>query len=149
VRLFCDGKDVLVVYNEYHERRGTVRARAYFLNQKREREQQGRAPFFVNTNLLLDCIPVPSFAATNVPNLNPVPPLFAVIAANGQAFTLHDDRDTLVSYELPVYNDGLGRVQRIALTPVAVTVDLTIVGGCIGYLYLAGLAHSNSAYTWP
>jgi hypothetical protein len=30
---------------------------------------------------------------------------------------------------MPVYNDGWGRTDRIALTPVAVVADLTIVGG--------------------
>jgi hypothetical protein len=49
------------------------------------------------------------------------------------------------TFALPVYRDGMGQTERIALTPLAVTADLTIIGGAaavaVGALY--GLAQSG------
>ncbi|HXI71546.1 MAG TPA: hypothetical protein VNN22_14420 [Verrucomicrobiae bacterium] len=44
---------------------------------------------------------------------------------------------------MPTYNDGQGRVEKIALTPVAVTADLTIVGGILGCWFAYGMAQSG------
>jgi hypothetical protein len=37
-------------------------------------------------------------------------------------------------YTLPVYYDGMGKMERLVLTPLAATADLTIVGGAVVYL---------------
>jgi hypothetical protein len=63
--------------------------------------------------------------------------LCAVVATNKQSFTLYQNHSIVGSYQLPVYNDGKGRAAKIALTPVAVGADLTIVGGYVAYLYFS------------
>jgi hypothetical protein len=40
-------------------------------------------------------------------------------------------------YTLPVYYDGMGEMERLALTPLAATADLSIVGGAVAYLIFA------------
>jgi hypothetical protein len=79
---------------------------------------------------------VPVFlAAANQINL-PAPP-YAIVETNGQSFTFHLDSGTIGPRDLPVYNDQKGKVEKFALTPLAATADLTIVGGFLGYLYFA------------
>jgi hypothetical protein len=35
----------------------------------------------------------------------------------------------VATYDLPVYQDLSGRLKQVAITPIAVAADLTIVGG--------------------
>lgn len=134
--------DLLAVYDEYSERGDAIRTRAYFLEQNQKRVERRRRPHFVNTNWLHGLMPVPVLGATNSPLT-----LFALVATNHQSFTLYSGGRAVASRELPVYNDGKARAARIALTPVAVAADLTIVGGVVGYWVLVGMAESGCA--WP
>jgi hypothetical protein len=120
--------DFLVVYDEYSERHDATRVRAYFLNQNETRVEQGRKPCFVSTQLSRDLPPVPVMPALPLADTNFLPALYAVISTNKQSFTIYSGNGR-TSHDLPVYNDGWGRADRIALTPVAVVADLTIVGG--------------------
>ena len=133
--------DLLVVYDEYSDRNDAIRTRAYLLNQNQKRVEQRQAPHFVNTNRLRGLMPVAVFAATNSPA-----DLFAVAATNGQSFTIYSRDLPARSHQLPVYNDGKARLVRIALTPVAVIADATIVGGFVGYWLLVSLAESGCSF---
>lgn len=88
-------------------------------------------------------------------NLSPVPVFYSatgetnwtlgnytVVATNQQSFMLHASDGATSRHDLPTYNDGRGRMEKIALTPVTVTLDLTIVGG---YLFL--LAWSEGCWS--
>ena len=141
-------KDWLVVYDEYSERGDSTRTRAYFLNQNQKRIEQRRRPDFVSTNSLRGLKPVPILPAANFPETNPLPALYVVAETNNLSFTLYDRRRAIGSYDMPVYNDGQARVARIALTPVTVVADLTIVGGCLGYWFICGLAESGYSTTF-
>ena len=134
--------DLLAVYNEYSERSDAIRTRAYFVGQNQKRVEQRRRPRFVSIKRLHDLTPVPVCITTNSP-----PAFFALLATNHQSFTLYSGAHSVGSHELPVYNDGKARLARIALTPVAVAADLTIVGGVVGYWVLVGLAESG--YSLP
>jgi hypothetical protein len=90
--------------------------------------EQGRKPCFVSTQLSRDLPPVPVMPALPLADTNFLPALYAVISTNKQSFTIYSGNGR-TSHDLPVYNDGWGRADRIALTPVAVVADLTIVGG--------------------
>lgn len=57
--------------------------------------------------------------------------LCAVVAPNGQDFTLYSGARKMGDHELPVYRDASGRTQQVLLTPLAVAADLTIVGGVL------------------
>ena len=135
-------KDFLVVYNEYSERHDSVRPRAYFLNRNQDRVAQGRKPHFVSTRYSRDLAPVQTFQTATEANRNFPQTIYAVISSNRQSFTIYSG-DVKTDHSLAVYNDGRGRIDRIALTPVAVTADLTIVGGFLGCCFLYELAESG------
>lgn len=129
VRLFDAGpkKDFLVVYDEYSERHDAITTRAYFLKQSQPRVAEGRQPHFANVRREDKLPPVPVLSSAPLHG-HAANVTYAVLATNRQAFTLYSGgRGT--NCNLPVYNDGWGRAGRIALTPVAVVVDLTIIGG--------------------
>ena len=130
-------KDFLVVYDEYSERHDSTRTRAYFLNQNEKRVEQGRKPHFVGAQISGELAPVPVLQTLPLASTNSPPPIYAVVSTNRQSFTIYRDEQR-TNHDLPVYNDGRGRTDRIALTPVAVVADLTIVGGCLGYVWLQG-----------
>ena len=119
--------DFLAVYDEYSERHDCVRERAYFLNQNEKRVAEGRKPRFVDVraNEKLPLVPV-LFAppiSTNSPET-----VYALMAADRQSFKLFSGGSAM-NYNLPQYNDDWGPAGRIALTPVAVVADLSIIGG--------------------
>lgn len=128
--------DLLVVYDEYSERGNKIHTRAYWLNENQARVNQRHAPYFVNTNLSRDFSSVPVFYSTpGATNRTLI--LYAVVETNKQSFTLYFNDGEIFLHDLPVYNDGKGRVEKVALTPIAVTADLTIVGTIIGSWYFS------------
>jgi hypothetical protein len=124
--------DLLVVYDEYSERSDGIHTRAYWLNENQARMDQRHAPHFASTNLMHNLPSVPVFYSTPG-ETNWTLPLYAVVETKKQSFTLYSNNGKIGLHDLPIYNDGKGRVEKNALTPVAVTADLTIVGG---YLFL-------------
>jgi hypothetical protein len=144
VRLFDapHKKDFLVVYGEYSERHDSVRPRAYFLSRNQDRVAQGRKPHFVSTRCSDKLQPVQTFHIPPEPSTNFSQTRYAVMASNQQSFAIFSGAEKK-EYSLAVYNDGRAQKVRIALTPVAVTADLTIVGGFLGCWFLYGLAESG------
>jgi hypothetical protein len=144
LRLFADGSrdDLVVVYDEYSERHDSTRTRAYLLRENQTRIEQQRSPLFAKTNSFSALQPVPVFLTTNAISAAS-PPFFAVLSTNSQSFTLCSNGHVTGPYALPVYNDGKGQMERIALTPLTATADLTIVGGVLGYYYVVALCQSG------
>ena len=140
------GHDVLVVYDEYSERSGLTHTRAYWLNENQKLVAHGHAPHFVSTNSLVSLIPVPVFlATTDQTNSLAIP--YALVETNWQSFTLYSETGPKGPLDLPVYNDGKGKVEKFFITPAAVTADLTIVGAILGYCYLCSQGTDyNPAY---
>jgi hypothetical protein len=135
--------NLLVFYDECSERNNLVHTRAYWEKEnqsKLDRKVRPRfAPFSSKDHL--PSVPVfydPIPAGTKLP-----PGLCAVVATNGQSFTLFNDNFAIGSHSLPVYNDGKGRTEKIALTPLAVTADATIVGPVIAGAIVYCLASSD------
>jgi len=124
-------KDLLVAYEEYSERSGATQTRAYLLYQNQKRLEQRRRPRFVSTNRLRALPPVPVFQTPPAPGTNFSQTLYAVVSTNGPSFTIYSGDRVVSAHELPSYNDGKGRAARIALTPLAVTADITIIGGFV------------------
>lgn len=122
-----DEKNYLVVYNEYSERQDSVHIRAYLLDQNQKRIKERRAPYFTNSNLVHGLKAVPVFSSPLVPGADS-PSVFAV--EGHECFTLYENANTN-AYDLPVYNDGRGKIYRVALTPPAVIADATIIGGVL------------------
>lgn len=63
--------------------------------------------------------------------LNSAEKFYAIAPHEGKSFRLFLASQEVSSNELPVYNDGLGKVARVALTPISVLADVTIIGGFI------------------
>lgn len=145
--------DLLVVYDEYSERNDGIHTRAYWLNENETLMKQRHAPHFVNTNLLRDLPSVPVFSQRLSSETNLMQMFYAVVATNQQSFTLYSGNHEIGSHDLPFYNDGKGRVEKIALTPIAVTADLTIIGGVVvifcGYWYAASKSSTPIYYSPP
>ena len=53
---------------------------------------------------------------------------YAVADTNG-SFKIFSGEAEISSHSLPVYNDGFGAAKKVALTPIAVVGDLTIITG--------------------
>jgi hypothetical protein len=148
LRLFLAGpqKKLLVVYDEYSERRDSVRTRACFVDDNWNRISQQQRPHFVKPDAATPLVPVPVFLTTNIPI--PSPPLYAVFSTNDQAFTLYSGSRPAMKCSLPAYDDGKGKVERLALTPLAAVADLTIVGGVIAYCAVGSYAQAHDPQGW-
>jgi hypothetical protein len=137
--------DVLVVYDEYSERNDKVHTQAYWLGKNQARMDQQHAPHFASTKLMDDLPAVPVFTGSTPGVTNTAPPLYAVMGTNQQSFTLYARGHPMGSHDLPVYNDGWGHVIKAGLTPVAVTADITIIGGVVGCWCAAALGQSGTS----
>ena len=142
VRLYqARGKnDVLVVYEEFSERKAAVRTRAYYLQENVPRLERWRRPHFVGAQEARHLKPIRTQVTTNEFAVSTGSELSALVSANGRTFTLCLNGEKVVEHELPVYDDGSGRVKQVLLTPVTLVADVTIVGG---FLFL--LAWSSGA----
>ncbi len=142
LHLFRDDNrdDFLVVYDEYSDRHYTTKARAFFLNQNQKPLRQHRRPDFANINCSHRLKPMPVSSPDADQSTRPV---FWVTTTNGGNFAIYHGSRDLGSYSLPFYNDGDGRMERIAWTPLTVTADLTIIGGVVVIICWDGLAQSN------
>jgi hypothetical protein len=143
-------KDVLVVYQEYSERHDSVHTRSYWLLKNQKRLEQRRSPEFVGFPYPRHLEPIPVFAETNAPaaGLNAFAS-YAVVGTNQNSFLLYSSAQNGGPYRLPVYNDGIGRTERIALTPLCVVADITIVGGFIVCEMFADAAKNGETFYSP
>ena len=139
LRLFRDEKpdDLLVVYEEYSDRHCTTNTRAFFLRQNLKPLARHVRPHFVSPDISRQLAPLPVFP---VAPADPPGGLYAVMATNNAGFTIYSGQRGLGAHPLPNYNDGVGRVERIAWTPLTVTADLTIVGGMVALIVWDGMA---------
>jgi len=136
--------NVLVIYEEASERNEAVHTRAYWLDENQSLVDQRLRPHFTRARSSRHLPGVPVFYEPIPAGVNLPPGLCAMVAANRQSFTLYLANRSIGSHDLPVYNDGKGRVEKIALTPLAVSADLTIVGAIAGCVYLYCRAGGNS-----
>ena len=129
---------VLIAYDEYRERNGSVRRRAFCLPDSAKSLAAQRKPNFTN--------PTPGAGWTEIPVLNandakPGAPLYLQLTPDQKSFTLVRAGVAQGPYPLPTYDDGGGFVLRVAATPFALVGDVAVVAGMLGWLGLWGLAH--------
>jgi hypothetical protein len=137
-----EARDVLVLYDESREGSDGVCRRAYWLERNASSVLNARPPHFVSRKEAegLPGIPlVDSQPAVAAPSLEG---LRAVASTNSPGFTLFSPEKELAYHQLPVYPDSSGTVKQVLLTPFAVVVDLTIVGGVIVYATLPSSAEA-------
>jgi hypothetical protein len=144
--------DYLVVYNEHSERTDAIHSRAYWLNKNQSRVENRKAPVFARRNVArrLNLGAVPVFYS--IPNGGLASGIYAVCDTNQESFTLFSGKREIGSYEFPVYSDHWGNVEKVALTPVAVTADATVAGGVVALYYAYSKAYegeSSVPFIWP
>ena len=119
--------DVLVQYDEWREDKDVPRRRTYWLG---EPVRNPHKPNFVSSKKARGLKEVPIFTDP-VPDATSDSGLYAVTTTNKVDFTLYYGAKKLADYELPVYADASGRTKQVLLTPLAVTADLTLIGGWV------------------
>ena len=136
-------QDFLVVYDEHSERTGSVRRRAYWLNQNQSRVENEKSPVFARLDEVgrQNLVPVPVFYST--PDTGSAADTYAVCDTNEQSFTLFSGHYKIGSFNFPIYNDHWGNVEKVALTPVTVTADVTVAGGIAAVYVAYGMAQGG------
>lgn len=122
-------EDFLVVYNESyrHKHQTAVHRRAYWLGKNLSRTADNCRPIFANSVLTTNLLSIPVYYAQVDVDSNQV--YSAICATNSQSFSLFSHGKYMGAYDLPVYTDRRGNLEKAALTPFAVTIDLTVIGG--------------------
>ncbi|MDB6058469.1 MAG: hypothetical protein JWO95_2313 [Verrucomicrobiales bacterium] len=130
--------DVLVVYDELHERSSSVIRRGYYLNG--HRSNVGK-PLFIDRPATNQLQQIPMFVKTNAEILHVNTNIYAVLGEPA-TFSLTVNGVQKGPYELPVYPSDFHQGTQIALTPLAVIADTVIIasvaGAIVAYMYASG-----------
>jgi hypothetical protein len=124
---------LLVSYDERREKDSSVRRRAFFLPDSAMTLAAQGKPSFTN--------PTPGAGWVEVPVIfdgEPAPdaPLCIRLAANKKGFTVFRDGVADGPHQLPTYVDQSSTVFRVAMTPMAVVADATVVAVFCGVVAL-------------
>ncbi len=139
--------DFLVVYDETCDRNDRVRPRAYWLKSYNDLpDVTHHRPHFAKYKAIPDLPRVPVLCGAPT-QTNGYPAGYCVVMeTNGASFKLFHDGRLVEAHELPIYIDGKGKAAKIALTPLAVTADITIFGGVCAYLWAEASAENGYFY---
>ena len=133
-------------YDASYERNGDQLRLAYYLEPNIKRIAAGQKPVFVDPakagpQTVIPIIPRP---AENAP-----PESGVVFPSNTTSFTIYRNRKMMGPFDLPVFKDPRETATQVALTPLTVTGDATVVAavvGCIAaYLYAGSLNDAPAA----
>jgi len=136
-------RGILVQYDAECERTGDIHHRAYYLQSNLSRIAKGQKPLFVD--------PAKEGPERVIPILNSSEPgphraeFFAVCLTNGSTFTLYRGAKILGPCDLPVYKDGGETAKQVALTPLAVVGDASIVGALTAPIWASWFAVGAAA----
>jgi hypothetical protein len=130
----------LVVYDETSENHSQSHLRrAYWADTQFDSPTNPRKPEFVNLTRANGLAALPILPAPTGAGLS-------IVSTNDQRFSFYQDGREVSRHELPAYNGPLGRAKQVALTPLAVAADATIVGGVL--FYWAARSGGLSGLTW-
>jgi hypothetical protein len=124
---------ILVQYDAEYERNGDIHRRAFYLEPNIKRVAAGQKPVFVNPAKVgpQSVIPILPRPAAGEPR----PELFAVCSSNFCTFTLYRRKEVLGPCDLPVFKDREETAKQVALTPLTVTGDITVVGYLTSFIW--------------
>lgn len=135
-----DGKDVVVCYIERRDTDSMTRARAYLLYRNNPAVESGRRPGFVSTSISKNLKQIPVSSGSGMDSDPSDESLRAILLPDGLHFTLVSKGREIGTYRLPDYTGNSRRGMQIALTPLAVTGDVVIVGVAVvtiaGFIWL-------------
>jgi hypothetical protein len=124
---------ILVQYDAVWERNGEVHRRAYLLKPNSKRVASGHKPVFIDPAKAGPQAAIQLFP----PAAGEASPfeVYAVCSSNFCTFTLHRGGQILGPCDLPVYKDRNETAKQVALTPLAVTGDASMVAAVAGYFW--------------
>jgi hypothetical protein len=138
-------RDVLAEYDEQSEGAPAVQRRAYWLEPNAIKVTTDRKPRFVPIAKGRELAVVPVTDNPNNASASSYQGLYAVVATDGQSFSLCLAEKEATVYKLPVYHAGSGqKVKQVLLTPFAVAVDATLVGAVLAVV----VAHAEAERGW-
>ena len=126
----------LITYDEETDEGTHQKRRAFWADITGDPPQNPFRPDFTSTTISRHFRPVPLVH-------EPAPRNLSAIATNdSRVFILFKDGQQIWTQPLPVYEDRSGRTKQIALTPVTLVADITIIGGVILFYWLQALGGS-------
>jgi hypothetical protein len=126
-----ENADVLVEYMESLDSDESRRPRSYWLDKNAARLKDRQEPVFSSRTKEGSLEPIPILDSLPSTDSRRQLGLYAVASTNGCEFTLYSGEKSLGAFVLPVYQDKSGLAKQVALTPIAVAANLTIIGGLI------------------
>ena len=135
VRLYASRQpgEVLVAYDALDEKRGTLRRRVYSLSENARRIKAAHRPRFLELTVLDQLPLIPLVESSPTSEAKPPAELYAVLQPSPLCFTLYAPGSAPETHDLPTYVQSAGLTTQVLLTPVAVVVDLTVVGAVVAY----------------
>ena len=135
-------RDVLVQYDELSPWHELPRRRAYFLCENLSRTQLGKKPKFVTLSSTNALSTIPLCDESTVPtNVLEFSTVYARSSTKRSCFiVVRKNQQSQGPFELPTYRCSTTDIKRVLLTPLAVALDATIIGG--GCFFMAA-AHAN------
>lgn len=138
-------RGILVQYDAEYERNGDIHRRAYLLEANMQRIAAGQKPAFVNPAKAGPQTPIP-ICVSRIASQHQFG-LVAVCSTNFCTFSIYRGGKILGPCDLPVFKDREETVEQVALTPLTVAGDATVVGGCVwAVLRAEGLAVDPVSY---
>jgi hypothetical protein len=135
LRLFYskEHKEVLVEYDEARDTDKKIRTRFYWLGPNISRVNRELKPQFVSSKERVGLLEIAVAESSRTPARPSLMELRAVARREDEFFTLYTGNEQLEAYKYPTYVGGFRRVKQVLLTPFAIAIDATIIGGVIGY----------------
>ena len=130
---------ILVQYDASYERNGALHRCAYYLEPNFKRVAAGQKPIFVNPAKPGPQTVIPIFPCPAADK--PPPELCAAWSSNFCTFTIYRRGQVLGPCNLPVFKDRRETATQVALTPLAVTGDASVVGAVAGCFW--AMCHSS------
>jgi hypothetical protein len=127
-------KGILVQYDAVSERSGEIKRHAYLLEPNLGRIAKRQKPVFTDPAKAGPRLAIPIFTKT-IPG--PArPEMYVVCSTNFSTFSIYSGKLSLGPCDLPVFNDR-STAKELALTPLAVTGDASVIAAVLGYWYVA------------
>jgi len=125
-------RGILVQYDALYEHNGNLHRRAYYLEPNLKRVATAQKPVFVD---LARVGPQTAIPILPHPTASASPECYAVCSSNLCTFTIYRGGKASGSYDLPVFKDVRGTATQVALTPLAVTGDVSVVAVFAAYIW--------------
>jgi hypothetical protein len=131
--IFRTPQGILAQYDALYEHSGDLHRRAYYLEPNLKRVAAGQKPIFsdpakTRTQTVIPILPRAAIGGVS-------PEWYAVCSSNFCAFTIYRQGKAVGSYELPVFKDQMETAAQVALTPLAVTGDVSVVAAVAAYFW--------------